>query len=161
MDAETIAEMVNRISQPDSDESDVFRKVLSSTSGVTQVGKIIPKVPAYIIQETIMTTSGAIVEEAPATSKAFVIPVAFGGTAGFAVIALFSYKCRRGAGHLKGSLSTQRWLEREDAGSPNIERVPSNTLLESFPTKVERKMHDFALPHTIPQQNDFASWTTG
>merc|ERR1712192_61598 len=49
-------EMINRISEPGSAESQLFRQVLISTDGVVGVGKIVSKVPAYKVDEVIEET---------------------------------------------------------------------------------------------------------
>merc|ERR1712232_762824 len=139
MDADVVAERANRIAQMDSDESEAFRQVLGSTDGVSQVGQIIPKVPAYIVQETTTTTTGAYVQQGPGKSSTSALPFAIGGVAGFAVLLLLGvtiYKRKGGAGCWKAK---NRWLECEEADNPAIPRVPSNTLLDSLATQIEQK----------------------
>jgi hypothetical protein len=47
LDANEIVEKANRIAEPGSAESELFRQVLLSTDGVVAVGKVASKVPAY------------------------------------------------------------------------------------------------------------------
>merc|ERR1719440_365111 len=47
MDADAIIEKANRIAEPGSNESQLFRQVLLETDGVVAVGEIVSKVPAY------------------------------------------------------------------------------------------------------------------
>lgn len=56
MDVDEIIERVNRIAEPGSAESQLFRQVLISTDGIVGVGKIVSKVPAYKVDETIEET---------------------------------------------------------------------------------------------------------
>jgi len=57
MDADEIIEKANRIAEPGSKESQMFRQVLLETEGVIGVGKIIAKVPAYKATEEITTAT--------------------------------------------------------------------------------------------------------
>merc|ERR1711924_149554 len=103
---------------------------------------IIQKVPVSIIQETTTTTTGTQVQGDAGTSQSLALPLAIGGVGGFAVLVLLSiviYKRKGGTGSLKASLKSNRWLECEEVGNPVITRVPSNTLLESVASTIERK----------------------
>lgn len=56
MDVDEIIEKINRIAEPGSAESQLFRQVLISTDGILAVGKIVSKVPAYKVDEVIEET---------------------------------------------------------------------------------------------------------
>merc|ERR1712100_1017763 len=55
MDADAIIEKANRIAEPGSNESQLFRQVLLETDGVIGVGKIVSKVSAYKVGEEATT----------------------------------------------------------------------------------------------------------
>merc|ERR1711988_1823145 len=66
MNASEIMEKADKIAEPGSAESQLFREVLLSTTGVVGVGKIVSKVPAYVVEET--TTQAPAAEEEDGTS---------------------------------------------------------------------------------------------
>lgn len=57
MNASEVIEKANRIADPNSTASKLFRQVLLSTNGVVGVGKITSKVSAYIVETTTMAPS--------------------------------------------------------------------------------------------------------
>jgi hypothetical protein len=71
MDANAIVEKVNRIADPDSEESKMFRDVLMSTEGVERVGEIIATVPASKMVATTAAPSNS--KEDESSWKAIVI----------------------------------------------------------------------------------------
>jgi len=58
MDADTLVEKMNSIAVPGSSQSQAFRKALTSTDGVAQVGQIIVKMPARKFEESATTSPG-------------------------------------------------------------------------------------------------------
>lgn len=57
MDADKIIEKANRIAEPGSDESQLFRQVLLETDGVVGVGSIVSKVSAYKVGDKVTSVA--------------------------------------------------------------------------------------------------------
>jgi len=135
VDPAVVVEKANRITEASTVESQVFRQVLSAQDGVSQVKQVVPKVVAYKFEEEITTPSAVVgpnKNDTSGMSAGLIILIVFLVVLFLVLVALkvVMIKCKT-APEAKYEAQNKDTRQGDlEAGSPDIVREPSHTLLD-------------------------------